>query len=564
MKKIIASVITALVLGGSMVTVQAADIPDEQFSVMSGYQSKASDITGIQLLGLSIEDNTNLSERVSNMVGRDPNISGDLGLRLCKSGDDKYCQSGLGLYLYAILPPCKESNELNCISELVAIKDGVEIKGEYKRNFPAHGYTDFPGDATKNIPEGSTPSIWSFSGLTHSGGTSEYLAAFGVSANFNSSGGVTINSYNATINPISIKSGKFARNQVLDGTGKSLPSCMGHCGIELRSWSEDDKFVCASLDEGFCALRESFPAGVRFRLSARLSQSPTGWLHGRMKSPNIEIKEIARGVNISIEAEPVTVPVVGLLEDKSKLPTTLISKYENVGGFSWSRGAYNPSTANKLLMISPDSQEAFDALQAWKDLIKDRANASPTTWAVRTLNTGKSMPKCFVNSSELVGIVSTNSMVYLGSPPSFDQESQSLDYKVASPHFTSKGDVFKGTYDLQIKSETARCLYGFSSAPISAKISIINESGEQNVATTVVNEKGGWLKMAAYGFTFSSPILKVKLTQEAAPVATPKETPAPSVSVASSTKSTITCVKGKTTKKVTGIKPTCPVGYKKK
>ena len=283
-----------------------------------------------------------------------------------------------------------------------------------------------------------------------------------------------------------------------------------------------------------------------------------------MKSPNIEIKEIVRGVNISIEAEPVTVPVVGLLEDKSKLPTTLISKYENVGGFSWSRGAYNPSTANKLLMISPDSQEAFDALQAWKDLIKDRANASPTTWAVRTLNTGKSMPKCFVNSSELVGIVSTNSMVYLGSPPSFDQESQSLDYKVASPHFTSKGDVFKGTYDLQIKSETARCLYGFSSAPISAKISIINESGEQNVATTVVNEKGGWLKMAAYGFTFSSPILKVKLTQEAAPVATPKETPAPSASTPVPPKLTITCVKGKTTRKVTGLKPTCPAGYKKK
>ncbi|CAB4597013.1 unannotated protein [freshwater metagenome] len=29
-------------------------------------------------------------------------------------------------------------------------------------------------------------------------------------------------------------------------------------------------------------------------------------------------------------------------------------------------------------------------------------------------------------------------------------------------------------------------------------------------------------------------------------------------------KTTITCVKGKLTKKVTGIKPTCPKGYKKK
>jgi hypothetical protein len=30
------------------------------------------------------------------------------------------------------------------------------------------------------------------------------------------------------------------------------------------------------------------------------------------------------------------------------------------------------------------------------------------------------------------------------------------------------------------------------------------------------------------------------------------------------TKSTITCTKGKTIKKVTGTKPSCPKGYKKK
>jgi hypothetical protein len=282
-----------------------------------------------------------------------------------------------------------------------------------------------------------------------------------------------------------------------------------------------------------------------------------------MKSPDIEIRAISKGVSISIEAEPVTVPVVGLLEDKSKIPSAITSKYENVGGFSWSRGSYNPATSNKLLMISPDSQEAFDALQAWKDLIKDRANASPTAWAVRTLNLGSSNPACFVDSTQLVGIVTTNSMVYLGSPPTFDRENQSLDYKVASPHYTSKGEVFKGTYDLQIKSEVARCLYGFSNAPISAKISIISESGEPSVATTVVNENNGWMKMAAYGFTFSSPTVRVKLSQEvAAPLPTPEMTTQAVAPI--KLKKTITCVKGKLTRKVTAISPKCPSGYKKK
>jgi heme/copper-type cytochrome/quinol oxidase subunit 2 len=47
------------------------------------------------------------------------------------------------------------------------------------------------------------------------------------------------------------------------------------------------------------------------------------------------------------------------------------------------------------------------------------------------------------------------------------------------------------------------------------------------------------------------------------PTASVKATPKPTQSVASTSKtSTITCVKGKLTKKVTAVKPVCPVGYK--
>ena len=78
-------------------------------------------------------------------------------------------------------------------------------------------------------------------------------------------------------------------------------------------------------------------------------------------------------------------------------------------------------------------------------------------------------------------------------------------------------------------------------------------TGEKKVATTVVNEKNGWLKLAAYGFTFSSPTISVKLSQ------------GKSASVAK--KTTITCVNvenTKLTKKVTAASPKCPLGYEKK
>jgi hypothetical protein len=68
--------------------------------------------------------------------------------------------------------------------------------------------------------------------------------------------------------------------------------------------------------------------------------------------------------------------------------------------------------------------------------------------------------------------------------------------------------------------------------------------------------------------------LKVKLTQDAnAVVPAPTPSAEPSVAgnpapaapvVVAKKKSTITCVKGKTTKKVSAVTPKCPAGFKKK
>ena len=73
---------------------------------------------------------------------------------------------------------------------------------------------------------------------------------------------------------------------------------------------------------------------------------------------------------------------------------------------------------------------------------------------------------------------------------------------------------FLGSYDLALRSDIARCLYGFTSAPISATIEVVSQFGEKQVAVTTVNEKNGWLYLSAKGFTFSSPTVSVKLTQE--------------------------------------------------
>jgi hypothetical protein len=81
-----------------------------------------------------------------------------------------------------------------------------------------------------------------------------------------------------------------------------------------------------------------------------------------------------------------------------------------------------------------------------------------------------------------------------------------------------------------------------------------------------LNASTGLYEFSAVGFTFSSPKIKIKLsappTKDGTPTVTQEAAPkkaAPKVTV-----KTITCVKGKISKKVIGANPKCPAGFKKK
>ena len=167
---------------------------------------------------------------------------------------------------------------------------------------------------------------------------------------------------------------------------------------------------------------------------------------------------------------------------------------------------------------------------------------------------------CFADSSKITGIVTTNSTQYSAGPPKFSKSEGTLDYQVASPHFGTTGDVFKGSYDLVMRSDVARCIYGFSKAPINATLSITSSDGTPQIATTVIGERNGWLYLQAKNFEFSAPVIKAKLTQEveAAPALPAKA----KVKIIKQT--TNTCSKGKEVKRIYGVKPKCPTGYKKR
>jgi hypothetical protein len=295
-----------------------------------------------------------------------------------------------------------------------------------------------------------------------------------------------------------------------------------------------------------------------------------------MKNAVIDYKNVGGITNLTVTANPIEVPVIDVWSNSDDLSEAHVAAYQSQ---FWSGEAIHYPISNENTgapIIDSEktragmknvsfkhintnfSQSSMDNFMLWLPVSKDKAAAMPTQWRLGTMTDNGSGPvrDCLDREKALAGVVTTNSTMYIDGPPTY--KDGTLDYKVASTHYEADGTtVFKGTYELIMSSALARCIYKFTSAPISATVSITSENGEANAATTVISEKNGWLKLGAYGFTFSSPTVRVKLMQEA-PVAVVTAKPV------AMKKSSITCVKGKITKKVTAIKPKCPTGYKKK
>jgi hypothetical protein len=301
-----------------------------------------------------------------------------------------------------------------------------------------------------------------------------------------------------------------------------------------------------------------------------------------MKNALIDYKTTNGITNLSVTGNPISVPVVDVWSKSDDLSDAHVTAYlsqfwggeathypitgEN-GGFPITE-AEKTRTGMKNISFkhinASFSKSSMDNFLLWLPVAKDKAAAMPTQWRLGTMSDNGSgqVKECLDQEKALAGVVTTNSTMYLDGPPTFNDGT--LDYKVASTHFEADGTtVFKGTYELIMSSSVARCIYKFTSAPISATVSVINIDGTSKVATTVIKDSGGFLRLSAAGFTFSNPTIRVKLFQEATSSTNSKNAPSTSTKapVAKTAPETITCLKGKLSKKVTGVTPKCPTGY---
>ena len=161
------------------------------------------------------------------------------------------------------------------------------------------------------------------------------------------------------------------------------------------------------------------------------------------------------------------------------------------------------------------------------------------------------------------GVDGTSGDMYVGSngvcelsTPVWSEDTKSFTWTTAAPHFAPDGvTVNRGFYKAIIPTGDAAILWGMTNpndAATALNVSVTTEAGGSVAAISKISVKNGKIIIDVSGFQFSRPKLKIGIK----PGYKPSKATAP--------KSTITCVQGKSTKKITAVSPVCPKGYKKK
>jgi hypothetical protein len=466
------------------------------------------------------------------------NFSGTLASKAVTSGTiSRNCSTGNTWYK-SVLKVCVDQSDVDCIDGVFAQNGtGSEASGVFDQLYPARGSEDFASPSI-GVPAGGPSSLFTFSGSPHSNGN-KYAVTVTLTGTKNRNGVINPPSFFASVTPVSI----FTTNCYTPNSGDGDSYCMdSHIGgiahdrgegYRCIMWDNvesdtdgDTRITQGGSDISTCAKKHAFPANTKFKVNVRLSQTPKGWFHGRMASPEIELSSTGSVTNLSIKAGSVGVPVIGAsgpyasfsqgVKDWFTQNCSSSDREQRQCGSRLGDGQEWSNAFVRNAEVSPDPYSAlsFSQLELWKEFFDDSASAVPTNWNVRTLSDSEmgSAGQCITNATGVTGVVTTNSTMYSQGPPTFTPSTGTLNYQVAAPHFLNDGVTeFLGDYNLLVREDVAQCLFGFTGTEITSSLSVVDTNGAAKQATTSLTRENGFFKFSASGFTFSAPTIKARL-----------------------------------------------------
>jgi hypothetical protein len=434
--------------------------------------------------------------------------------------------------------------------------------------------TTWEADSTLKLPAGSSPSLWTVPGQTNVGGSQTYMARASLLIGV-SDGVVSFNEFSAEIVPfveVTETDGYDDRdlNNDQDPTNDPLtfeppiwyerdtnPSGNASLGVHHRpmlhpsaSFSESTSIytnpvTCAWEELDKCGVAVRFASGAVGELTVRIPKSLGGWFHGRLSEAHLSMVSYSNDLNrLVVSGKSVDVPVTSAyfpLFAQNGAATTSYQQYWQDDIATWDDGdslesyrlaeEVNRGGMATASWWAPDSSGSLDDFIRYFPALDEEAKGLNNAWRFATLPAQGTDHACFADKSRIQGMITTNAMVYQAGLPTL--EGGKFKYQVAGVHKNYDGSIFSGKYDLVMRADDARCLYGLPLVVPDANVSVKDSLGNTKSFQSSVTLDGEWLEIHASDFTFSVPSIEVEFREFVAPtVASPQvSTPSKSIEV---------------------------------
>jgi hypothetical protein len=472
---------------------------------------------------------------------------------------------------YASLPPCQDSNQFDCISEFSAIADSgksitfvpfaklpsVDVFGDifkaYTMSSDTYSYGSFKGNPSRNLPSGGDLWLWKVEGDDRQKPTL-YSASVVLSAAMS-------RNQNSFQNP-------DTRIQITPVViDKPIANCSSGGGC---AWTDINKGQDGAIFDSktISVKRTVFSVKGRFTLKFRTTVPWTSWLMSTISDVDLSGTKIQGGFSYQVSGLVSRIPSI-----RKSIPVTPENKDLLVSMVQGDPCSYQPTHCAPMIRIGGSyvDERAFKVMVDAEKVTDSVATYSTDSWALMTADfaspnnrarTTSLFLSCIDSDNGFLpsGITGSNATIFQHEPPTWNTSEGSFAFKVASFSKNPEGKTYYGDYSLMINSKVAKCLWGDGVSSASAKVEVLNQDGTNQVATSEIGSNSDWLRFRSSGFHFSSPTIKLtipKASTTAQP--TPMPTASPTIKV-----TTISCIKGKQIKKVSGQKASCPKGFKLK
>ena len=302
--------------------------------------------------------------------------------------------------------------------------------------------------------------------------------------------------------------------------------------------------------------------GFQTRLTLNLKSEPSTWLRTYLTESSAEV------TRSTLETNRFLLRVAG---KSSRLPSAAMSVAysDNVrreklcSTWTSKTGFCGPDNAMSWGVIystlgtqNIPARTLFDEYAKKIDLFPelDRATKEEDFWVFSfSMGNPRQLQGCPL-AAGIYGLTGGNSMLISDEVPLWNQQTQALEFTVASPHFRPNGKTAEGFYEMQLNEKVAQCLWGTRIMPQNLSLSVLDDNGESKVAVASIAVQNGMVIFRASGFTYSVSTLRASLREPGSAKATMKA------------KSTgrISCTKNGVTKLQPKGATSCPKGWRKK